>query len=217
MGEAFDEGAPDPAPAAQSERGRQRREAILKAATAEFMQKGYQGASLRNIIRASGGSAETLYRMFGNKEGLFQAVNTAPRERFKQLLVGEKSSQPVDEALIDIARAFLQIIVEEESLAIVRMMIGESGAMPEVSRTMWDLGPAGFHVKMAGYLKRQADAGVLHIPDPELAARQFIGLVRAGLDQKILCGVVKATPEIIEQQARSGVAIFLKGTEAKPS
>ena len=201
---------------AKSERGHKRREAILKAATEEFMRKGYQGASLRNIIRASGGSAETLYRQFGNKEGLFRAVNGAPRERFLKF-VSEPSDRPVEEELLEIARAFLKSAVEPESLALVRMMIGESGAMPEISRMMWDFGPAGFQRQLVDYFTRQAKAGVLEVPDPELAARQFIGVTRAGLDQQIMCGVAEATPERLEHQARLGVALFLNGMRAAPA
>ena len=201
---------------AKSERGHKRREAILKAATQEFMQKGYQGASLRNIIKASGGSAETLYRQFGNKEGLFRAVNGAPRERFLGF-VNEPSDRPVEDELLDIARAFLKSATEPESLALIRMMIGESGAMPEMSRMMWESGPAGFQRQLVEYFTRQSQAGVLNIPDPELAARQFIGVTRAGLDQQIMCGVAQATPQVLEHQAKLGVSLFLSGTRTTKS
>jgi AcrR family transcriptional regulator len=200
---------------AKSERGHKRREAILKAATAEFMQKGYQRASLRSIIQASGGSAETLYRQFGNKAGLFAAVVGAPRERHLQF-VGEPTGRPIEVELLDIARAFLESAVRPESLAIVRMMIGESGTMPEVSRMIWEFGPASFHAQLAEYFSRQVKLGILDIADPLLAARQFIGVTRANLDVRLMCGITKPNPEELERQARSGVEIFLRGVRVRP-
>ena len=60
--------------AKKSRRGERRRAAILKAATAVFLRRGFEGATLDEVIGRSGGSRTTLYEQFGGKEGLFAAI-----------------------------------------------------------------------------------------------------------------------------------------------
>jgi AcrR family transcriptional regulator len=55
-------------------RGKRRWKAIVDAATAQFLAKGYQGASLRVILANYGGSSRKLYRHFGDRDGLLRAV-----------------------------------------------------------------------------------------------------------------------------------------------
>lgn len=50
------------------------RRAILEAATAEFVAKGLDGASVNEIAARAGANKRMLYHYFGNKEGLYVAV-----------------------------------------------------------------------------------------------------------------------------------------------
>ena len=47
---------------------------MLEAAKAVFVEHGYAGATLDDVIEQAGGSRATLYKQFGGKEGLFAAV-----------------------------------------------------------------------------------------------------------------------------------------------
>src|SRR3546814_17197106 len=55
-------------------RGELRTERFLDAAMDAFIEKGYRRASLGEIVRQAGGSMSTLYRAFGDKEGLAHAI-----------------------------------------------------------------------------------------------------------------------------------------------
>ncbi|GEM_PF-3339795 len=55
--------------------------AILEAATARFMQHGYQGATMRAIAKDVGMSVSNLYRYYADKQSLFTAL-TGPYYRF---------------------------------------------------------------------------------------------------------------------------------------
>jgi len=77
---------------------------LLEAASHLFEQKGYKGASIRDIANATDTSISNIYHHFGNKEGLWQAIHnssvtdlpeklldamaseTDPLQRFKSLL-----------------------------------------------------------------------------------------------------------------------------------
>lgn len=49
-------------------------EEVLVCARAEFLEKGYTDASLRNIAAAANTSTGSIYTRFGDKEGLFRAI-----------------------------------------------------------------------------------------------------------------------------------------------
>jgi len=59
---------------AVSGRGAARRQAMLDAACEVFLEHGFEGASVADVVRRSGGSLATLYASFGSKEGLFEAI-----------------------------------------------------------------------------------------------------------------------------------------------
>lgn len=67
--------------------------AILKAAKNEFLNKGYQKASVARIASAAGVSIGTLYSYFKNKEGLFAIIERPelkdynPDEESKKLII----------------------------------------------------------------------------------------------------------------------------------
>ena len=50
------------------------REQILLAANAEFLEKGFQHASLRNIVKTAGVTTGALYGYYDSKEALFDAL-----------------------------------------------------------------------------------------------------------------------------------------------
>ena len=47
---------------------------ILEAAKQEFLEKGFQGASLRNIVKTAGVTTGAFYGYYSNKEALFAAL-----------------------------------------------------------------------------------------------------------------------------------------------
>lgn len=61
----------------------QTRRRILDAATREFASKGYAGARVDAIARASRANKRMIYQYYGNKEGLYIAVLEATYGRFR--------------------------------------------------------------------------------------------------------------------------------------
>lgn len=51
-----------------------RKRAIIDAARALFVEQGYERTTLKDIVDRAGGSLATVYKVFGNKDGLFEAV-----------------------------------------------------------------------------------------------------------------------------------------------
>ncbi|OON87326.1 TetR/AcrR family transcriptional regulator [Pyramidobacter sp. YE332] len=58
---------------------------ILAAATAEFLRKGFRGASLRQIVKSVGVTTGAFYRYYASKEELFDALVLPHARRLMEL------------------------------------------------------------------------------------------------------------------------------------
>ncbi|MCR4660905.1 MAG: TetR/AcrR family transcriptional regulator [Clostridia bacterium] len=66
---------------------------IIKAATAEFLEYGYEDASMRRIANAAGMSASGLYKHFASKEEMFFAIVEPAYRGLMSLYNQEESEQ----------------------------------------------------------------------------------------------------------------------------
>ncbi|MEU0812419.1 TetR/AcrR family transcriptional regulator [Streptomyces sp. NPDC005970] len=73
---------------APNEQGRSARkhEAIMEAATAVFMEKGYSGTSMDDIARLAAVSKQTVYKHFADKEKLFAEIVLATSGRIDGMI-----------------------------------------------------------------------------------------------------------------------------------
>jgi TetR/AcrR family transcriptional repressor of mexJK operon len=85
-----------------------RRQAFLEAATAVFLEKGYANATLDDIIARSGGSLQTLYSLFGGKQGLFEAlIAELSSEIFAPFWAETLLDRQPEEVLVDVGIRYL--------------------------------------------------------------------------------------------------------------
>ena len=63
-----------------------KRELLIQAAKKEFLEKGYNKASLRNICAQAGVTTGALYFFFKNKEDLFAEIVDGPLRGLKELI-----------------------------------------------------------------------------------------------------------------------------------
>ena len=101
---------------------RQRREATIHAAAyALLAQHGYGGTSMLRIARAAQASNETLYRWYGDKDGLFTAMARENAADTRRLL--ENALECHDdpwEALVAVAPTFLRMILGDRAILLNR-------------------------------------------------------------------------------------------------
>ena len=114
-------------------RGEMRVERFLDAATEVFTEKGYQHARLSEIVARAGGSLATLYRVFGDKEGLARAIILRRlqdlSERMETLNI---SGLPPEQALYLAAERIAQSMTTAESMVVHRIAIGEGQSFPDL-------------------------------------------------------------------------------------
>jgi AcrR family transcriptional regulator len=170
-----------PRPVRRTERGEQRRQALVEAALAVFLEQGYERASIEEVMRrVGGGSKASLYSYFGSKEGLFWEVLSLQCDRFMQdLRVPTLADDHLEETLAAVARRFLKQISEPVSRSLFRIMIAEAPRFPELAERFYERGAASVRRMLGHYLEQQCEAGRLRCDDVELAAIHFFELLKA--------------------------------------
>jgi TetR/AcrR family transcriptional regulator, mexJK operon transcriptional repressor len=193
-----------------------RRRAFLEAATAVFLKKGYANATLDDIIARSGGSRQTLYSLFGGKQGLFEAlIGKLGAEIFAPFRAAGLLDRPPDEVLVEVGIRYLETLTTPDALGVYRLIVAEGVLMRELAERYWEMGPAHTRALLAGYFEQQTRRGTLRLQDPEQAADQFWGMVLGYFQQQCVLGLREAPgPEEIEAYVRSAVAWFLDGCRA---
>ena len=107
-------------------RGEIRAEKFLDAATEVFAEKGYQHARLSEIVARAGGSLATLYRIFGDKEGLASAILERRLDMHIHLLSDLNLTElPPEQALRRVAIRMAQVMARTDSQVVYRIVIGE--------------------------------------------------------------------------------------------
>lgn len=207
---------PAPAPEARSERGRRRREAILDAATAEFLAKGYQAASLRSIMAVAGGSSRTLYQQFGDKAGLFRAICARLEGQATLGVVPDgRGDRPMEAELYEIGLANILSFLKPEHLAFFRMMVAESAPQGVQGSTLpmmvWRATHKQVVAQLADYLRVKGPRVGRTFADPDLAALQFIEASKSALHLEALFSGAELDRAEIERRVRHAVDLFLNG------
>jgi AcrR family transcriptional regulator len=200
-------------PKAANPRTLPRRRAFMDAATAVFLEKGYANATLDDVIARSGGSRQTLYNLFGGKQGLFEAiVEERNAEITLPLRAEDLHDQPVDDVLVDVGIRYVQLLTTPEALGVYRVVLAEGVFMKEFAERFWAVGPARGLALFTNYFEQQTRQGNLRLQDPERAARQFHGMLLGNFQIHCALGL-RATParEEIEAYVRAAVSLFLDG------
>jgi len=190
------------------------REAILQAAKFVFLRDGY-GASLERVAAAAGVARQTVYNQFGSKERLFSAVVQAVYQRIlTPVLLIEKGADFI-ETLTVYGRHFLRIALDADSLALLRITLGEYQGHPQLAQITYALRASHaipvFTDHIAGFLRDSMERGIIDTVDPLMAAEAFVGAFTAHPRHRALVGVGYDTPERLEAMLQMCVRIFARG------
>ena len=195
-------------------RGELRVERILEAATEVFTEKGYQHARLSEIVARAGGSLATLYRVFGDKEGLAHTIIERRLHDLNQRLQDlNLSGLPPELALRQAAERIADGMATAESRVLHRIVIGEGQSFPGLRDWFFDHAVASVRGSLSEYFEQEAAAGRLKIASPLMAASQFFMMLFGDLVIRISSGnLSEPDPDELKAYALGAVDIFLHGT-----
>ncbi|HEX7301287.1 TetR/AcrR family transcriptional regulator [Lentzea sp.] len=153
----------------------QKRTAIVDAATALFLESGYDKTSLARIADAAGVSKATLFKQFPTKAELFDAIVTD----YWRTEEGALTPPPGDPGagLTALGNRYVALLTRPGMVALFRIVIAEAPRFPELGQTQFRLGKQPFFDAVRDYLAAEHEAGTLAVPDPVSAATQFLGMV----------------------------------------
>lgn len=195
-----------------NKRGLARQQKFLETAEEMFLTQGYASTSVNEVVRLAGGSLVTLYRMFGNKLGLFEAVfRKKTMTFFNELEEGVVWSDDIERSLLGFGEHMQSVILRADGIAIYRLVLMENNAdQQEIQRIYYKYGPQVAIKMLASYLDKQAAADKIVIQDTYLAAAQFMEMIKGPFVNRLLFGEVISEKEV-QSALVQGVQIFMKG------
>ncbi len=190
----------------------QRRDRILGAAFALFMERGYSGASTNEIARRAKVSKRELYALFGSKQGLIaELVTRRSREMRRPLdLPPARDRAGIEATLAAFGTHFLRQLVLPSSIALHRLAAIEAERAPELARTLNDAGRETLRTALAAFVGDAQSAGLVGEGDAGMMAGQFFALLTGDLPMRLLLRVAEPPAESdIAQHARVVTATWL--------
>jgi AcrR family transcriptional regulator len=189
MASKMDSQADDAPRDGEGKRG-ERRRAILDAAEDLFLEQGYGQVSLGAIVRQSGGSLATMYELFGNKQGLLRAVVHRRREEGMDGLLDIPHGETPADTLRRYAHKCHAFITNPRSIALLRIVIGESLSHPEFGREFHEDMHSDAVQQLATCFREWTAQGKAAIDDPDAAVQLFFAMVMCDAPIKTMLGAV---------------------------
>jgi len=191
----------------------EKRAALIRAAARLFTTRGYGDTSIEQVAQEAGVSKLTVYSHFEGKEHPFAEVIEAKCEQhFGGRDLTRFARLPAVEALQEVARRFVDLLLSEEVIAMHRMMVGAANSHPDLCQLFWDSGPAPALASLAELLRHYDARGELGIPDAAWAADHFFALLHGKLHLRATLGVGRRPlRREVEELIASALALFLRG------
>ncbi|RSN32308.1 TetR family transcriptional regulator [Amycolatopsis sp. WAC 01416] len=153
----------------------EKRALIVRAATALFLELGYDRTSLARIAECSGVSRATLFKQFPSKAALFDAIVT------ESWSTADEEDPPTAGNLVDglgiIGRRYAELLGRAQMTDLFRIVIAELPRFPELAHAQFSHGKMPYFESVRGYLLAEHEAGTVRVEDVELAATQFLGMI----------------------------------------
>ena len=194
-----------------------KRRAILDAAAPIFGNEGYERASVDAIASAAGVSKPTIYSYFGGKEHLFResVADSAIQQNHDALIVIQRldlSPEHWQESLHELGHKLVECQRSYCARFLQRMIAAEALRDPEVYQVVRVKAADPIREALAGRLAMLGNAGYLRIPDPALAARQFLALIGAEIPELTANGTAEAPDDAVRKAVDAGVSTFLRAS-----
>lgn len=188
------------------------KERLLGATMKLVSEKGYLGATTREIAHEAGVSEITLFRHFGSKEKLF--VGMLGQYTFLPHLKELRprlDELPYDEALRTVATRFLLMLKERKSF--IKIMFAEVNHYPGKIRKVYNNTIDETRATLADYFASLQKKGMLRNISPEASARTFMSMLVAYFrSEEIMRGLDITKKGKMDREVREIVDIFVHGT-----
>ena len=186
---------------------------ITEAANDQFHQNGYAAASISAIAQDAGVSTKTLYRLFPTKADLFSSVISDRIGRFFLALdPAALATADLREGLERMLTTYGMLTLSEDTIAMMRLVIGESDRFPEIATSFYQQAIVRTNAAMEAWLRKQIERGLIALEDPHAASGMLRGMMTMEPQR---AAVLRQEPTLrsdeIAARAKMCADLFLRG------
>lgn len=182
----------------------QKRAVILAAARESFLRHGYEGTSMESIAKLSGISSMTLYRHASNKDDLFSTVISVACSDEEKSELMKLTVQSLGENLIAAALVIQQKLLDPQTVALLRAVIGEAVRFPHLADLAYKSLIGHFEMMVEQLVSEHIESRGLSKPRQKEVSIDFVCQV-VGIDVfRALLGLPE--PSLSELRQRAEIA-----------
>ena len=188
---------------------------IYEAARHEFAASGFAATGMEAVARRAGVSTKTLYRLIPNKASLFEGMVSDRLDR----TLASVDLQGIDHAEIEQAlhaalMACSELTLDEEVIALQRMVLQETGTSSDIAGMFYRNGIARIAAALADWLRVQMKRGLIELDDADEAAGMLLGMLASAPRRAAMFGGLPLPSRLeIESRVRRCAALFLRGCQ----
>ncbi|MFZ2101873.1 MAG: TetR/AcrR family transcriptional regulator [Oricola sp.] len=192
----------------------ERQTAVLEAALKLLVEGGDKGFTTARLARAANCSKESLYKWFGDRNGLLAAMITfqASKVRIAASPEGKPSAEGFRKQLTGFARDLLTVLSGPTSLALNRLAIGEAGREDaQLGRLLIERGRRAIEERAKRLLDTGKQSGLIALGEREEAFNTLYGLIVGDLHVRMMLGdavPLLSGPAAIDAQAARAIDQF---------
>ncbi|MER8916874.1 TetR/AcrR family transcriptional regulator [Mesorhizobium sp. M0761] len=168
----------------------ERQKAVLDAALRLLVEEG-DNLTMTAVARRASCSKETLYKWFGDRDGLLTATVQWQASKVRVVAVdGERLDlASLTASLEGFASDWLKVISSDTSIALNRVAVGHAGSgKDDLGAIVLENGRFALARRLKPVLLAGKQAGLLDFTDAEMAFRTFFGLVARDVQIRLLLG-----------------------------
>lgn len=199
----------------------ERQQAVLDAVLSLMVEQGGD-FSISDVARRASCSKETLYKWFGDRDGILNATVQwqASKVRSGNWDVQRLDASALRQSLEDFAATWLTVISSPTSIALNRVAAGQAAShKSNLGEIVLANGRFAIGERLKPLLEAGRRAGLLDFDDTETAFRTFFGLVGRDVQIRALLGdtMKLSSAEIAADAARATDQFFTLFGAAAPA
>ena len=190
----------------------ERQQAVLEAALSAMVEEG-DALTMTSVSRRASCSKETLYKWFGDRDGLLTATVRwqASKVQIPNVDRAKLDRAALVAALEQFAANWLRVISSETSIALNRMAVSHAASGKDnLGSIVLKNGRNAMALRLQPLLETARDAGLLAFTDADEAFRSFFGLVLRDVQIRLLLGdAIKLSGAGIAEDAARAAGQFM--------
>jgi len=200
---------------------------LMATAAKLFIEQGYEGTSMGQIVAAAGAGKQSLYRRYANKEVLFKEVFTnfvmkriIARCNEQMVMFGSETDLDAPnslDTLYNIAQKSFNFMLERETIETFRLFVAERGRFPDLKDDVQQM-IQGLEDEITRHIRRAQRSELIRTDIDQNISRIFMALINeAPLVQALLELPSISTEELRQRYFETAWKTFIDSVSLRQS